>query len=114
MQFIPTATDAILIELISWDSFKSPIGGQNKKRCGPNSSVRLAYFQANHLLTELYKQERKYIEEKMTGTLNIKQTLIATVRNHILTVACFLTPLPFHYPLPLKAQVGKEEGCLKS
>ncbi len=28
-----------------------------KKRRGPNSSVRLTYFQANHLLTELYKQE---------------------------------------------------------
>jgi hypothetical protein len=27
------------------------------KRSGPNSSVRLAYFQANCLLTELYKQE---------------------------------------------------------
>ncbi len=28
-----------------------------KKRGGPNSSVRLAYFQVNRLLTELYKQE---------------------------------------------------------
>jgi hypothetical protein len=28
-----------------------------KKRGGPNSSVRLAYFQANRQLTELYKQE---------------------------------------------------------
>jgi hypothetical protein len=28
-----------------------------KKRDGPNSSERLAYFQANRLLTELYKQE---------------------------------------------------------
>ncbi len=32
------------------DGFTSPIGWQN-------SSVRLAYFQANRLLTELYKQE---------------------------------------------------------
>jgi hypothetical protein len=42
------------------DGFRSPIGDQNKKikkRGGPNSSVRLAYFQANRLLTELYKQE---------------------------------------------------------
>jgi hypothetical protein len=30
---------------------------QMLKRSGPNSSVRLAYFQANRLLTELYKQE---------------------------------------------------------
>jgi hypothetical protein len=36
-------------------------GGQNKKKAkkrgGPNSSERLAYFQDNRLLTELYKQE---------------------------------------------------------
>jgi hypothetical protein len=28
-----------------------------KKRGGPNSSVRLTYFQANRLLTQHYKQE---------------------------------------------------------
>ena len=49
-------------------------------------------------------RKRKYFEEKTTATLKIKQTSIATVRNHILTVACFLTPLPFHYPLPLRMQ----------
>jgi hypothetical protein len=113
--------------------------------------VRLAYFQANHLLAEgdigapinwrtdaphaitiggpmvslllladrtvrgaspifkpiAYKlsitnRKRKYVEEKTAVTLKIKQTSIATVQNHILSVACFLTPLPFHYPLPLK------------
>ncbi len=36
------------------------------------------------------------------GTLKIKQTSIATVRNHLLTVARFPTPLCFRYPLPLK------------
>ncbi len=71
-------------------------------------TVRLAYFQANRLLTGLYKQERKYVEEKMTATLKIKQTSIATVRNHILSVACFLTPLPFHYPLPLTTTNDRE------
>ncbi len=45
--------------------------------------------------------KRKYVEEKTTATLKIKQTSIATVRNHILTVACFPTPLSFHYLLPL-------------
>jgi hypothetical protein len=35
-------------------SFGAPI---MLKRSGPNSSVRLAYFQANRLLTDLYKQE---------------------------------------------------------
>jgi hypothetical protein len=44
----------------------------------------------------------KYFEEKTTATLKIKQTSIATVQNHILIVACFPNPLPFHYPLPLK------------
>ena len=47
-------------------------------------------------------RKRKYFEEKTTATLKIKQTSIATVRNHILSVACFLTPLFFHFPLPLR------------
>jgi hypothetical protein len=47
-------------------------------------------------------RKRKYFEEQTTATVKIKQTSIATVRNHILTVACFLTPFFFHYPLPLK------------
>jgi hypothetical protein len=44
-------------------------------------------------------RKRKYFEEKKTATLKIKQTSIATVRNHIPTVACFLTPSLFitHY-----------------
>ncbi len=78
------------------------------KSSGPNSSVRLAYFQANRLLTELYKQERKYVEEKMTATLKSKQISIATVRYHLLPVASLLTPLIFHYPLPLKKKIQKE------
>ncbi len=47
-------------------------------------------------------RKRKYFEERTTATLKIKRTPIATVRNNILTVACFTTPLPFHYTLPLK------------
>jgi hypothetical protein len=44
-------------------------------------------------------RKQKYVVEKTTSTLKIKQTSIATVRNHILTVACFLTPSLFitHY-----------------
>jgi hypothetical protein len=41
-------------------------------------------------------RKRKYFEEQATATLQIKQTSIATVRNHILSVAFFLTPLFFH------------------
>jgi hypothetical protein len=44
----------------------------------------------------------KYVEEKTTATLKFKQSSIATVRNHLLTVARFLTPLIFLYPPPLK------------
>jgi hypothetical protein len=53
----------------------------------------------------LYKQEMEILRRKDDGkaaTLKIKLTSIATVRNHILTVACFPTPVIFHYPLPLK------------
>jgi hypothetical protein len=52
-------------------------------------------------LLSFTNRKRKYVEEKTTATVKNKQTSIATVRNHILTVACFLTPLRFHYPLPL-------------
>ncbi len=48
-------------------------------------------------------RKRKYVEEKTTATLKIKQTSIAKVRNHILTVACFPTPLSFQYPLPFRS-----------
>jgi hypothetical protein len=47
-------------------------------------------------------RKRKYFEEKMTATLKNKQTSIATVRYHLLPVASLLTPLIFHYPLPLR------------
>ncbi len=69
-----------------------------------NSSVRLTYFHTNRLLNELYKQEMEYVEEKMTAKLKHKQTSIATVRYHLLPVASLLTPLIFHYPLPLMAR----------
>ncbi len=42
-----------------------------KKLGGPNSSVRLAYFQANRLLTGLYKQETEILLRKDNG--NIKK-----------------------------------------
>jgi len=46
-------------------------------------------------------RKRKYFEEKTTATLKIKQTSIATVRNHLRTLASFPTPLIFHWSLPL-------------
>ncbi len=64
--------------------------------------VRLAYFQANRLLTELYKQETEIRWRKDDGYIKSKQTSIARVRYHLLPVASFLTPLIFHYPLPLR------------
>jgi hypothetical protein len=49
--------------------------------------VRLAYFQANRLKTELYKQETEILRRKDESKLKIKQTSIATVRNHLRTLA---------------------------
>ncbi len=37
----------------------------------------------------------------MTAALKSKQTSIATVRNHLRTLASFLTPLIYHWSLPL-------------
>jgi hypothetical protein len=47
-------------------------------------------------------RRRKYFEEKTTATLKFKQSSIATVLNHLLTVGRFPTPLIFRYPLPLR------------
>jgi hypothetical protein len=52
------------------DGFTSNMVGQNKrnkKRGGPNSSVRLTYFQANRLLTQHYKQETEIHRRKDDG-----------------------------------------------
>jgi hypothetical protein len=46
-------------------------------------------------------RKRKYVEEKRMATLKSKQTSIATVRKHLLTVVSLPTPLIFCYPLPL-------------
>jgi hypothetical protein len=75
--------------------------------------VRLAYFQANRLLVELYKQETEIREEKTTGPLKIKQTSITTFQNHILTVARLPTPLIFRYPLPLTASSDLDQKINK-
>jgi hypothetical protein len=47
-------------------------------------------------------RKRKYHEEKTTATLKSKQTSIAPVRRHLLSVVSLPTPLIFRYPLPLK------------
>jgi hypothetical protein len=56
-------------------------------------------------------RRRKYVEEKTMATLKFKQSSIATVLNHLLTVARFPIPLIFRYPLPLRGQ--KSLGPLK-
>ncbi len=68
------------------------------------SSVRLAYFHTNRLLFGLYKQETEILRRKTTATLKSKQTSIATVRNHLRTLASSPTPLIFHWSLPLSTQ----------
>jgi hypothetical protein len=52
-------------------------------------------------------RKRKYFEEKSTATLKSKQTSIATVRNHLRTLASFPTPLIFHWSLPLINEIRK-------
>jgi hypothetical protein len=72
---------------------------RTEERGGPNSSVRLAHiFKPIAFQLIFTNRKQKNVEEKTTATLKIKQTSIATVRNHILTVACFLTPPPFSLP----------------
>ena len=53
-------------------------------------------------------RKRKYHEEKTTATLKSKQTSIAPVRRHLLSVVSLPTPLIFLYPLPLKGLSHKD------
>jgi hypothetical protein len=46
-------------------------------------------------------RKRKNFEEKTTATLKSKQTSIATVQNHLGTLASFPTSLIFHWSLPV-------------
>ncbi len=56
----------------------------------------------------LTNRKQKYFKGKTTTTLKIKQTSIAMVRNHILTVACFSTPSPpFSLPTTFKGTVQR-------
>ena len=64
-------------------------------RCASPIFIPIAYSMS------FTNRKRKYVEEKMAAELKHKQTSIATVWYHLLPVASLLTPLIFHYPLPL-------------
>ena len=64
-------------------------------RCASPIFIPIAYSMS------FINRKRKYVEEKMTATLKSNQTSITTGRYHLLPVASLLTPLIFHYPLPL-------------
>ncbi len=101
-------------------------GGPNtkKKIIGAQCLVKIAYWRRGTLVRQyshwlkvrcaspIFKpiacklrftnRKRKYFEEKTTATLKSKkQTSIATVQNHLRTLASFPTPLIFHWSLPL-------------
>jgi hypothetical protein len=57
------------------------------------------------------KRKRKYVEEKRTATLKSKQTSIAKVRKHLLTVVSLPTTLIFRYPLPLMSTFSCCSAC---
>jgi hypothetical protein len=103
----------------------APIGDTKKKIIGAPCLVSIAYWRRGTLLHQYshrlkvqcaspifkpiaYKlrftnRKRKCFEEKSTATLKSKQTSIATVRNHLRTLASFPTPLIFHWSLPLRS-----------
>ena len=70
------------------------------------SSVRLAIFITITYYLGFTNRKRKYFEEKTTATLKSKRTSIATVRNHLRTLASSPTPLIFHWSLPLKWELS--------
>ncbi len=65
-------------------------------RCASPIFIPIAYYLG------FTNRKRKYFEEKTTATLKSNQTSIATVRNHLRTLASSATPLIFHWSLPLK------------
>ncbi len=113
------------ILLAQWCPLRQYIGGPStkKKIIGAQCLVNIAYWRRGTLVRQYshrlkvrcpspifkpiaYKlrftnRKRKYFEEKTSATLKSKQTSIATVRNHLRTLASFPTPLIFHWSLPL-------------
>ncbi len=67
-------------------------------RCASPIFIPIAYYLG------FTNRKRKYFKEKTTATLKSKQTSIATVWNHLRTLASSPTPLIFHWSLPLSAQ----------
>ncbi len=67
----------------------------DRVRCASPIFMLIAYYLG------FTNSKRKYFEEKTTATLKSKQTSIATVRNHLRTLASFPIPLIFHWSLPL-------------
>jgi hypothetical protein len=67
-------------------------------RCASPIFMLIAYYLG------FTNRKRKYFEEKTTATLKSKQTSIATVRNHLRTLASFPTPLIFHLSVPKGTQ----------
>ena len=71
----------------------------DRVRCASPIFMVIAYYLG------FTNRKRKYVEEKTRATLKSKQTSIATVRKHLLTVVSLPTPLIFRYPLPSKQKV---------
>ncbi len=88
------------------DGFTSPIGRQNKrskkKRGGPNSLVHFTYFQANRLLTELYKQETEMRWRKADGHIKNWTDIDRYSPKPYSNSSLLLDPPPFSVPTTFK------------
>ncbi len=80
-------------------------------RLMPNQWKNLTHLISRYQLplTEL-NRKRKYSEEKITAKLKFKQSSIATVRNHLLTIYQILDPSYFSLPTTLKHQYRRHLG----
>ncbi len=89
-----------MVNVAYWrrENFVRQYSHQLKVRCASPIFKPIAYK------LRFTNRKRKYFEEKTTATLKSKQTSIATVRNHLRTLASFPTPLIFHWSLPLRMQ----------
>jgi len=87
---IPIGAGCIGVPLVLADYMED-----DRVRCASSIVMQIACYLG------FTNRKRKYFEEKTAVTLKSKQTSIATVRNHLRTLASFPTPLIFHWPIPL-------------
>jgi hypothetical protein len=87
---------------------------KNKKRRTEQFGALRLFSSQSPINLALQTGNRKTLQKRRRVHKKNKQTSITTFRYPILSVACFLTPLLFQYPLPLKGSHRMGDGRIFS